>query len=141
MGGGQNKTEKIRDYWNNRALLGRKAGTDDLIAKMLEINAILKYVQDGLTVLDAGCGNGVTAIQVAKKYKVSITAFDFSEKMIDEAKKRLEKENLIGNISFLKGDLLDLPPFPHSFDLIYTERALINLPDWQTQQKVIKNKA
>ena len=139
MSDGQNKKEKIREYWNERALLGQKAGTNDLIAKHLEINAILKHVQDGLTVLDAGCGNGVTAIKVAEKYNVNITAFDFSEKMIDEAKKRLEKANLIGNISFSQGDLLNLPPFPHSFDLIYSERALINLPDWQTQKKVIKN--
>jgi ubiquinone/menaquinone biosynthesis C-methylase UbiE len=139
MDGEHSKKEKVREFWNKRATLGQEAGTNDLIAKQLEIDAILKYAQDGLNVLDAGCGNGITAISVAQKYNVDITAFDFSEKMIEEAKKQLKKRKLIGTISFLQGDLMDLSQFPDTFDLIYTERALINLPDWRTQKRVIGN--
>ena len=31
---------KVRDYWDSRASLKAKAGTDDLIAKHLEMKAI-----------------------------------------------------------------------------------------------------
>ena len=61
------KEESIRGHWNSRAGLGLWAGTKDLIAKSLEIEAIASYVCDGMKVLDAGCGNGVTAIELTHR--------------------------------------------------------------------------
>ena len=128
----------IAEFWDERASLEEQAGTQDLIAKELEIEAIAKYVKDGMRVLDAGCGNGMTALELARRYDVEIVAFDASEKMIDAAILRgTTKTDLRGQVNFYVADVLNPPDDLGSFDLIYTERTLINLPDWTTQRRAI----
>jgi len=87
-------------FWNGRAGFGQAAGSRDLIAKELEIEAISKYIFDGMRVLDAGCGNGITAIEIAKKYNVNIVGFDFSEEMIKAAKALSSSTKLKGTIDY-----------------------------------------
>jgi len=129
------------EFWNNRANLGIKAGTQDLIGKELEIRAIEKHVKDGMTVLDAGCGNGITALELASRYEVRITGVDFSPVLITDAVMSSVDAPLVGLVNFM---VCDLNSLAHSFvrdrfDLIYTERAIINLPDWDTQKRVIES--
>ena len=121
-------TNAIADLWDERASLEEQAGTQDLIAKELEIEAIAEYVKDGMRVLDAGCGNGMTALELTRRYDVEITAIDSSEKMIAAAVSCAAGRTLKGSVLFRCADLLsiaDLGPF----DLIYTERVLINICD------------
>ena len=75
-------TRDVLDFWNSRATLGQLAGTRDLIAKQLEIAALLELVQDGMRVLEVGCGNGITAIEVSRRHAVHLLAIDFAEEMI-----------------------------------------------------------
>jgi len=126
-------------FWDNRANLGIMAGTRDLIAKELEIRAIEKYIKDGMTILDAGCGNGITAIELAKKYKTLIHGIDNSPNMIKSANQLAKREavNLKGQALFTVGDVNCLSLIPH-FDLVYTERLIINLQDWPTQKQAIE---
>lgn len=133
---------KIKEYWDSRAKLGPKAGTQDLIVRQLEVRAIEKYVEDGMNILDAGCGNGETAIYLAKKYDVSILGIDFSEKMIKAARVASITEAK-GHVFFHVGDITKPSIEYHlacseCFDLVYTQRAIINLPDWETQRKTIE---
>ena len=126
---------RIKEFWNSRANLGLKAGTQDLILKELEYQAISNYVSDGMTILDAGCGNGLTAIRLAKQYKVNIIGIDFSSKMIEAAKELAKGQK----IKFIVGDITEnIPEFKGKFDLVYTERAIVNLEDWATQNLVIE---
>jgi ubiquinone/menaquinone biosynthesis C-methylase UbiE len=127
----------VRAFWNSRAGLGQWAGSRDVIAKHLEIMAIASYVRDGMRVLEIGCGNGITAIELARQYKVDITAFDYAEEMITAAESLEEGQNLKGSVSFSTGDVTRLPRFQGAFDLVYTERVLINLPDWKAQHDAI----
>lgn len=133
------QSKKIRDFWNARSNLENHAGTDDLILKQLEVKAIISYIKDGLSILDIGCGNGITAIEIAHRFNVSIIGIDFSDKMINAA--LLDKLNkpLIGNVEFKTGDVCAIPVFNEAFDLIYTERTLINLPNWRMQRQAIVN--
>jgi ubiquinone/menaquinone biosynthesis C-methylase UbiE len=138
MAANNTKTPKVRAFWNKSSQLGEVAGTKDLIAKRLEIEAIAKYVHDGQRILDIGCGNGITAIELARYFKVDIFGIDFAEEMIKEARNSVKGINLKGTVRFEVGDIEHLPEFERKVDLAYTERALINLPDWETQKQAIR---
>ncbi len=127
----------VRAYWNSRAGLGKWAGTQDLIAKELELKAIAEFVQPGMKILDAGCGNGITAIEIARRFEVEIIAIDYAAEMVQVARQIAETVPLAGSIQFREGDVTKLRDLPAEFDLIYTERVLINLPDWDTQRKAV----
>lgn len=132
-------TQDIRAFWNSRAGLGQWAGTRDVIAKQVEIEAISTYVHDGMRILEVGCGNGITAIEIARRYKVDLTGIDFAEEMVSAAKAMAVNQNLRGSVKFQIGDVRDLTDFSEKFELAYTERVLINLPDWTTQKQAIIN--
>lgn len=127
------------EFWNERANLGFKAGTNDEIMKSMEMNAISSYISDGMKVLDFGCGNGITMNFLAKKYDISIVGIDFSPNMILEAKKISQQEGTESNLQFLVGNEETLQNFDKKFDLIYSERALINLDSWEKQKNTIIN--
>lgn len=131
------KTDDIHTFWNERALLGQSSGSNDVIAKELEMRAISGYISDGMQVLEIGCGSGQTAIELARKHNIEIFAFDYAENMIEAANAALAGQQLKGSVTFRTGDMLHLTEISQKFDLIYTERVLINLPDWQTQRQSI----
>lgn len=130
-------TRDVRSFWNSRAGLGQWAGTRDTIAKQLDVEAIASYVHDGMRVLEVGCGNGITAIELARRYDVDILAIDFAEEMIAAANQMLAGQALKGSLQFQIGDVRSLPAITSTFDFIYTERVLINLPDWAAQRQAI----
>ena len=137
----QSRAEKVRAHWDNRAALGETGGTQDRILKHLEMKAIQARVRDGMRVLDAGCGNGVTALDIAGNLDVDLVGFDFASQMVSaaqEATSQLDQEKR-GRVQFCAGDVLSLPEDLGTFDLIYTERVLINLPDWASQRQAIES--
>ena len=129
--------QEILSFWNSRAGLGKWAGTNDIIAKQLEIKTITSYAHDGLKILDFGCGNGITAIEVARQYDVQVLGLDNAEEMINAANYLIKNQTLKGNVKFEVGDVDTLNTLNQKFDLIYTERMLINLPDWAAQKEAI----
>lgn len=128
----------IQTYWSSRASLGTLAGTRDIIAKQIEIETISEYIADGLRILDIGCGNGITAIELARRYKIDIIGIDFAEDMITAAKALAGDKALKGTVRFEVGDVQHLH-LEGKFDLIYTERTLVNLPNWEAQKQAIKD--
>jgi len=138
----------VKDYWNSRATLNEKAGTDDLIAKHLEMKAIEKYVKDGMKILDVGCGNGMTAIYLAKKYDIIVVGVDYSEEMVKEAKNEWKKaagqhnSGLVwGTCGFLQKNVLsdEFKAMGDDYDLVFTERTIINLGTKDEQLEAIRN--
>lgn len=125
------------EFWNERASLGFKAGTNDEIMKYMEMNAISSYISDGMKVLDFGCGNGITMNYLAKKYDISIVGIDFSPNMISEAKKLSQQEGTGSNLRYIVGNEETLQSMNEKFDIIYSERALINLDSWEKQKQTI----
>lgn len=128
---------KVKDFWDQQAAQGVAAGTRDLIAKELETRAITSHAADGMRVLDAGCGNGVTALALAARLQVDIDAFDYSAKMIEAARESAASASLRGTVRFFVSDLTALEGVSGPYDLVYTERSLINLPDWEAQCRAI----
>jgi ubiquinone/menaquinone biosynthesis C-methylase UbiE len=129
--------DDVRRFWNSRATLGAHAGTRDLIAKQLEIDAIGTHVRDGMRVLDVGCGNGLTALELASRYRITVTGIDYAEEMIETARQLAAERALGERVTFEVADLRTLSGRDAGFDLVYGERVLINLPDWATQHRAI----
>jgi ubiquinone/menaquinone biosynthesis C-methylase UbiE len=123
-------------FWDSRATLGAAAGSNDIILKELEIENISNLLADCETILDAGCGNGITAISILKKYaNAKVYGFDYSKTMVQEAKSLGDEEGVSDRLKLEVGDLT-CPPFSEKlFDAVYTERSLINL-NGQDQQKI-----
>lgn len=146
-----NKLEKIKELWNEEARksfefdsifpLGYAGTYPDYNMQHLEMNAISKYIKPGSKVLDIGCGKGYTSLYLAWLQNISITGLDYSEEMISAANKNLDemRSKLKGVIRFVVGNVLDSSLPKEEFDLVYTERCLINLTSWEDQQKAIEN--
>ena len=126
-------------FWENRSKLGFKSCSNDIILKKLEIKELKKHILDGKEILDIGCGNGITSVEICKDFDVNIDAFDFSESLIEKAKelKDKNKDQLKGRINFFNLNMLDIDKISKKYDIIITERALINLKTFEEQKKTI----
>jgi ubiquinone/menaquinone biosynthesis C-methylase UbiE len=132
-------TRDVLGFWSSRATLGEFAGTRDLIAKQLEMAALLELIQDGMRVLEVGCGNGITALEISRRNAVHLLAIDFAEEMIAAAKSLLAGQAVKGAVEFRVGDVRQLATPSEAYDLVYTERVLINLPDWPSQYQALRD--
>ena len=133
------KREEVKEFWDDRASLKEMAGTNDFILKEIEMRAIYDSIANGNDVLEIGCGSGGTAIHIAKNKKVSILAVDYSEKMIKAAKKeRNLAGDLLGSVEFEVHDVSTIEKIMQNFDIVFTERVLINLGSWDEQKNAIE---
>lgn len=114
----------------------------DSILKGMEINSICLYLGDGAKVLDIGCGNGYSTIEFARRFpKMHLLGIDYSEKMIEIANEMLKAESkeVQKRIRFEVRDILNLRLPKESFDIVTTDRCLINLPTKEAQQQALQN--
>lgn len=126
-------------FWNDRSVLGVAAGTNDLLAKHLEIEAIASYIRPGMRILDFGCGNGITALELARRYSVDLIGIDYARDMISAAIQLSDTMKLKGKVKFCVSDHTSLRDIHDRFDLVYSERAIINLQDWDLQRQAIED--
>lgn len=86
-------------------------------------------LQPSAQVLDAGCGVGTDAFEIANRLGPGghVTAVDISTSLIAEASRRAAGRNL--PISFEVGDAQALRFPDHAFDAVRTERMLMHVPD------------
>jgi len=65
----------------------------------------------GLRVLDAGCGTGMTSVQIARDYpEVEVTALDISDTSLGLARELAARRGVGANLTFRLGRIEDLPP-------------------------------
>lgn len=133
----QKTPQNILSFWNGRAKLGVQAGSQDVIMKRLEMAAIESHVHDGMRILEIGCGNGLTALELARRKAAKVLAVDFAPAMIAAATALAKKKPLRGTVRFEVADIRSLPESRGRFDLALTERVIINLSDWPTQRQAI----
>jgi ubiquinone/menaquinone biosynthesis C-methylase UbiE len=138
-------SDAIREYWNSRALESqgqRRATTDDVHLRDLEVTATIATLREllpaGATLLDAGCGDGYATLAIASALPgIRAVGVDFSAQMISLANGHLSRSPaLAGRVSFTEGDVtrLDLVAPGQQFDVVLTERCLINLGSYDRQR-------
>lgn len=141
--------EKIKKYWNERASLNvanPKATTNDYWLRVIEIREIKRALfeiqkkKNIKNVLDIGCGDGFGTINIFQAFsKLKFLGGDYSEEMIKNAEILLEKSKIKSkNISFQLLDVLNLSSLTEKFDVVISDRCIINLPNLILQKRAIK---
>lgn len=95
-------------------------------------DAFISLLKPGSSVLDAGCGSGVKARYLAGR-GLDVTGVDFSERMIELAKRELPEAK------FLVLDLRDLDTLHQTFDGVFVQAALLHVPKkdvWDVLRKL-----
>jgi 2-polyprenyl-3-methyl-5-hydroxy-6-metoxy-1,4-benzoquinol methylase len=125
-------SDELKDFYKGYA--------DEIIAKRfnspyplrryvqrMQYDSVANQVRPGERVLDAGCGEGVLAVMLAKRGAI-VTACDISEPNIVRAREYAKEAGV--QVEFLVADAEALP-FPNkSFDVVVSSHVLEHLPDF-----------
>ena len=74
-------------------------------------------IQNQCTLLDVACGTGDIGFSILKKYNIRLINIDISSKMLEQAEKKAQNNNISG-IKFIKGDAEKLPLEDNSVDYL-----------------------
>jgi len=84
----------------------------------------------GGALLDAGCGSGRLAVEIARRRPdLRVLGIDLERGMVDVATRRAERANLTDRVAFTVADLVDLPLADDSVDLIVSTASLHHWAD------------
>jgi len=124
-------------YWNNRAKSVKNdsvVNISDLFQRNLECEQIVKYLKIDMNVLEVGCGNGYST-SLFRNLVRTISAFDYSENMITNAKSSFGETNN----TFFVDNILDPKNIDYNYDLVLCVRVLINLRNLEEQKQALEN--
>ncbi|MEO8360112.1 MAG: class I SAM-dependent methyltransferase [Vicinamibacteria bacterium] len=120
--------QEIREFYRKRATLDRYATSPDFNLREVENRALSRHLDDDLSVLDVGCGNGYSTLSYAAEFRSSFTGVDFVPEMVTAAKGLANTFALKGTVEFDLGDVTRLGFAAESFDVVCSQRCLLNLP-------------
>ena len=135
--------EEIRAFWTQQALQhgeSASASWSDHRVIDMEIRAMVSLLEDGDKVLDVGCANGYSTVQLASQRAISIRGLDYIPEMIEAARKRLSSLShpLSGKLEFAVGNILQLAEGAETYDKVVVIRVVINLREWANQLTAIR---
>jgi ubiquinone/menaquinone biosynthesis C-methylase UbiE len=102
-------------------------GTRPSRLKLIADAVRIAELSDTHTLLEVGCGNGVTAVFLSQKYGCNVVGIDSSETMIALAAKQAEAESLAHKAEFFVADAVNLPFTDSLFDTIICEAVFSTL--------------
>ena len=131
--------KKISEHYTSQAKLyniSPKSTMKDQFIRALEVSklreTLTKLSNKNTKVLEVGCGNGYTVSKLSKKLECNFVCIDANKEMIQLASKRKLKK-----IIFSKQSILE-PKFRSGmFDIVFTQRCLINLISWKSQKTAL----
>jgi len=86
-------------------------------------------LKEGMKAMDIGCGVGGPLKNIARFSKAQIVGLNNNEYQVSRAK-RLASDYKLGNLaSYIKGDFMNIPAEPASFDAAYAIEATCHAPD------------
>ena len=140
--------DNIKRHWVEwaKAGVGLRATTKTGTIKSLEIAALVHAIRrSGMqdrrrSVLEAGCGNGQNCVALAREFVTfNFVGFDYIDAMVQSARLLAESNGVTDRLRFVVGDMLDLAKcdLADSYDVVFTDRAIINLNTEERQLQVI----
>lgn len=86
------------------------------------------HIEKGMKVLDVGCGTGFfSRFLLGNSSDLEVTGVDMDDTFIEFAKEKSRRLNQ--NITFIKGDGLELPFQDNSFEVVVSHTFLTSIPD------------
>lgn len=123
----------IKEYWENE----KTVSIIDKNLHRIEIDTVLSHLEASDHVADIGCGDGGATVQYARKVK-QVSAFERSDNLRRKAAQRFAEEG-VTNVALDPGDIMKMDGITDAYDAVVTQRMLINLPSWETQQTALLN--
>ena len=126
----EHNSDNILEYWN-------RLGVESMYDKHLlnaEISLIRERIPQGAKILDAGCGEGEGTLAYSLILGSTVQGVDFSETRLALAQKRLAT---CANVTLSQVDFLGEYTLDTDFDVVVSQRFLINLLEWELQKKVL----
>lgn len=78
-------------------------------------------IRPGQRILDIGCGGGNTAVTLARRYGVDVTAADISALMLELARRRVDDADVGSHVTVEQADITALPYPDATFDRVIAE--------------------
>jgi ubiquinone/menaquinone biosynthesis C-methylase UbiE len=133
-----NQDDAILDFWNSRSNLGELAGTNDFMLTRIEQQFIADVIPHGSHVLDIGCGNALSLVRLAQEKDCSGIGIDFSEGMVKKSREFVDSHGLSDKVYIYQNSVPPVPIEYGTFDVVLTNRSLINLTSTGDQKKAVQ---
>lgn len=85
-------------------------------------------IKEGMSVLDAGCGLGGPAREIAKFTNAHITGLNNSDYQIEKARRYTSQAGLQDKVSYRKGSFVEMDFPDGTFDAVYAIEATLHAP-------------
>jgi SAM-dependent methyltransferase len=92
---------------------GGRSSTESLLARAA--------INEQSRVLDVGCGVATTAIAIARRHRVHVSAVDISPLMLERAEANVRASGATAYVNVARGDVLDLHFDAATFDVVIAE--------------------
>src|SRR5215831_13974210 len=103
--------EEIKEFWRRQAVdhgQSPSASWSDYRVIEMEIRELVRRLDDGDKVLDVGCANGYSTIQLASQKAVQIRGLDYLPEMIEQARGAMQSlpSSMPGKVEFDVGSIM-----------------------------------
>jgi SAM-dependent methyltransferase len=98
----------------------------------------LAHLQAGQKALDVGCGVGTTAVQMARRFGVAVSAVDISPIMLERARRNVERAGLERAIELEQGDILALRFPDGTFDRVIAEAVTMFVDRQRAARELVR---
>ena len=135
--------EEIRAFWRRQAVEhGRSpsASWSDHRVIEMEIRELVRRLEDGDKVLDVGCANGYSTIQLASQKAITIRGLDYLPEMIEQARASMQSlpSSMPGKVDFEVGSVMAISEPSDTYDKVIVIRVVINLGEWSNQLTALR---